>query len=380
MHDAMRRRGLTAAGLSGLVAPWSWALASGETAPTLRLGQSLPLSGPHAVLGIPVRAAAKFAFEELAQPRARGPRVQLISVDDGGHPERTAVNVKLLASEQRVHALFGFVGGGADRVGARAAAAEGLPYVAPLSGAVELRSRNSPGTFTFRASHADEIRYIARHVETINVTRLALVYEYNFMGWELRDTVLDLMGTGAGREVALTSIDREGSPYSVPGAVAAVLAKRPQAIILGSNAVASAAVVKALRAEGYAGYLYALSSVGTQALGDLLGPWVTGIAVTTVVPFALSDKTAVARRHRKFCLRHGLSPSAHSMEAWLAANLFVEAVKGLGAVTPDAIAGMLNVAPPMDFGDYTCQWHGAQPNPRAAVSLAVYDRNGRLLV
>jgi hypothetical protein len=41
---------------------------------------------------------------------------------------------------------------------------------------------------------------------------------------------------------------------------------------------------------------------------------------------------------------------------------------------------MLNVAPPMDFGDYTCQWHGAQPNPRAAVSLAVYDRNGRLLL
>lgn len=123
--------------------------------------------------------------------------------------------------------MFGFVGGGADRIGSRAAAAEGLPYVAPVSGSVELRTARSPGTFAFRASHAEEIRYIARHAETIGVRRLALVYEYNFLGWELRDTVLDLLEAGGNPAVALTSVDREGSRDSMPGAVEAVLPQRP---------------------------------------------------------------------------------------------------------------------------------------------------------
>ena len=346
---------------------------------SLRLGQSLPLSGPHAVLGNAYRTAAVAAFEDLAGQAANGPRVELISLDDGGQPERTAVNVKLLASEYRVKAAFGFVGGGADRVGSRAAAVEGLPYVAPVSGSIELRSAHSPGTFTFRASHADEIRYIARHVETIGLTRLALVCEYNFLGWELRDTVLELIEAGRQRDVVLTSIDREGSPYSVPGAVEAALAKQPQAVILGANAVAAAAFIRAARAAGFKGYFYALSSVGTQGLGAVLGPLVAGVSVTQVVPFVLSNKTVVTRRHRAFCARHGIAPSSHSMEAWLAATLFFESAKRLRSVTPAAIAEALTHSPPLDFGDFTGQWYASRPNPKAFVSLAVYDRNGRLI-
>jgi branched-chain amino acid transport system substrate-binding protein len=352
-----------------------------ETSGVLRLGQSLPLSGPHASLGTAYRAAAMATFGEFARTAAtsNAPRVELISLDDGGQPERTAVNVKLLAAEHRVHALFGFVGSGADRVGSRAAVVEGLPYVAPVSGSVELRTSRSPGTLTFRASHAEEIRYIARHAETIGVTRLALVYEYNFLGWELRDTVLDLLEAGGNRQVALTSIDREGSPYSVPGAVEAVLTKQPQAIILGSNALASAGFVRAARSAGFKGYLYALSSVGSQGLGEQLGPLVSGISITQVVPFALSSKTAVSRNHRAFCSRHRIEPSSHSMEAWIGATLFVESMKRLRSIGSAAIADALTASVPFDFGDYIGQWYASRPNPKAYVSLAVYDRYGRLI-
>lgn len=352
-----------------------------DTSGALRLGQSLPLSGPHAVLGTAVRASAMATFAELARTDSSSsvPRIELISLDDGGQPERTAVNVKLLATEHRVQALFGFVGSGADRVGSRAAVTEGLPYVAPVSGSVELRTSRSPGTFTFRASHAEEIRYIAKHAETIGVTRLALVYEYNFLGWELRDTVLDLLEAGGNRQVALTSVDREGSAYSMPGAVEAVLTKQPQAIILGSNAVASAAFVRAARSAGFKGYLYALSSVGSQGLGEQLGPLVSGISVTQVVPFALSGKTEVSRNHRAFCSRHRIEPSSHSMEAWIGATLFVASMKRMRGTGAAAIVDALTASAPLDFGNYEARWYASQSSPKAYVSLAVYDRHGRLI-
>lgn len=376
---SLRRRNLMVAAFGAAVGAPALVRARTDPAGVLRLGQSLPLSGPHAVLGRAFQASAVAAFSDLTRQGWAGPRIELVSLDDGGVPERTAVNVKLLASEHGVQALFGFVGGGADRAGSRAAAAEGLPYVAPVSGSVELRSALAPGTFTFRASHADEIRHIARHVETIGVTTLALVNEYNPLGWELRDTALELMQPGAGRDIVLTSIDREGSAYSVPGAVEVILAKKPQAVVLGSNAVASAALVRAARAAGFKGYFYALSSVGTQGLGELLGPLVAGISVTQVVPFALSSKSAVARTHRAFCVRNGIVPSAHSMEAWLAATLFVESMRRLKRVDPTAISEALASAPAVEFGDYTGRWYLSRPHPKAFVSLSVHDRIGRLI-
>lgn len=217
-----------------------------------------------------------------------------------------------------------------------------------------------------------------RHFETIGLTKLALVYEYNFLGWELRDTALDLLGSATRSEIVLSSIDQEGSRYSVPGAVEAILAKQPQAILLGSNAVASASFVRAARAAGFKGYFYALSTVGT-GLGALLGPLVAGIAVTQVVPFVLSSKSVVAAKHRAFCSRHGLAPSSHSMEAWLGATLFVESMARLRSITPKAISEALITSSPVDFGDYTGQWYASRPNPRAFVTLSVYDRFGRLI-
>ena len=374
----LNRRTLLANGLGVALAATLPARAQAATG-TLRLGQSLPLTGPHAALGSAYLGSALATFKELNASAPEAPRIELISVDDGGQSERTATNVKLLASEHGVQGLFGFLGAGADRVGSRAAVIEGLPYIAPVSGSVELRTPNAPGTFTFRASHADEIRYIAKHVEVIGVTKVALVYEYNFLGWELRDTVLDLIASGLQREVALTSIDAEGSGYSVPGAVEAVMAKQPQAVILGSNAVATASFVRAMRTAGFRGYFYALSSVGSQGLGNLLGPQVAGISVTQVVPFALSEKSQVARKHRAFCARHQLKPSAHSMEAWLSATMLFESVRRLKAPGPRTLMEALASAAPVDFGGYTAQWHASRPVAKAYVDLAVHDRYGRLI-
>jgi ABC-type branched-subunit amino acid transport system substrate-binding protein len=164
----------------------------------------------------------------------------------------------------------------------------------------------------------------------------------------------------------------------VPGAVATIMEKNPQAIILGSNDVASSALVSALRTAGYKGYVYALSGVGSQGLVTRLGPLAHGISVSQVVPFPLSDSIPVAREHRAFCSRHGIEPTFHTMEAWIGAGLFIEAVKATRATQPTEIARALANAPEFNFGGYFARWYESRPNPLTRVSLTVYDRDGKL--
>jgi branched-chain amino acid transport system substrate-binding protein len=359
-------------------------LATGQTQGTrtsvIKLGQSLPLSGPYAVLGRSYQAAALATFDEANSSRELGgARFELISLDDEGQPDITTSNVKRLATQHGVNALFGFVGPGADRAGAMAAEAAGLPYIAPVSGSVELRSARRPGTYVFRASHADEIRYIAHHAELIGVTRMALVYELTFLGLEMRNSMLDLLQGNSRKEIILANIDTAGSEYTVPGAVATIMSNQPQAIVLGSNDVASASFVRGIRAAGFKGYLYALSSVGSQGLASQLNELVAGISVTQVVPFALTDTSAVSRKHSAFCRRHGITPTFHSMEAWIGATLLVETAKRARGQNSKALSEALNSAPPVEFGGFSAQWYASKPNPRAPVSLTVYDKNGRLI-
>ena len=143
--------------------------------------------------------------------------------------------------------------------------------------------------------------------------------------------------------------------------------------------MASAAFVRAARLAGFKGFLYALSSVGSQGLGEQLGALVSGISLTQVLPFALSGKTAVGRNHRAFCSRHRIEPSSHSMEAWIAATLFVESMKRVRGNGTAAIADALTASAPVEFGGYVGQWYASRPNPKAYVSLAVYDQGGRLI-
>lgn len=372
-----RRSLLAAMGLAAITPAWSQP--TGGPDKTIRLGQSLPMTGPHALLSTAYRHSAAAVFKD-ANERAQGQgmRYELVSLDDGGDPEKTTANVARLVAGQGVNALFGFGGEGANRAGAMAAEAAGLPYIAPVSGAVELRSPLRPGTFVFRASHSDELRYIARHAETIGLSRIALVYELTFQGLEIRNAMLGLLDGDRRENAVLASIDTAGSAYTVPGAVATVMQGHPQAVVLASNDVASAAYVRALRGAGYKGYLYALSSVGSQGLAGRLGSLVTGIAVTQVVPLPNTDALKVCFDHRTFCARHGITPSFHSMEAWMGATMFVEATSGLRGTQAAEIAKALRNAREHDFGGYFGRWFESSPNPLAQVSLTVYDRDGRL--
>ncbi|HEX6706161.1 MAG TPA: ABC transporter substrate-binding protein [Albitalea sp.] len=381
----MQRRllllGLPAASLlPSLMLPRAAHAARTSGALPIRLGQSAPVTGPLSQVGIAVRDTALAVFGEVnAQGGIGGRPIELVTLDDEDRAERTAVNVKLLASQHQVMAMFGFVGAGAHRAGARGAAEEGLPYIAAFSGSQELRSGALPWIYNLRAGHSDEIEYIARHTRQIGIRRVALVSEYNSQGWELRDALIASFEARGDRVAAISSVDHEGSRYSLPGAVTSVLAGEPQAVVLGADYVASARFVDAARQAGFTGLFYTLSTVGGNALTDMLGPQAAGLSVTQVAPFPWTSSSAIGRHFQAFCARHKVEASFASMEAYLGASLLVDALRRARDMTPARLAEALDSLPPRDFGGYVGAFYGKARRAPAQVDLTVFSKTGKFL-
>lgn len=379
----MRRRSVLKLSLPGvagaaLLAPRARATPSaGEP---IRLGQSAPLSGPMAAVGRACRDAARAVFAEVnAQGGIGGRDIELVTLDDEDRAERSAVNVKLLATQHRVIAVFGCVGAGAHRAAARAAAAEGLPYVAAFSGSQELRSGLLPWVYNLRAGHADEVEYIARHTRHVGIERVSLLSEYNSQGWELRDALLAALEARGTSAASISSVDQEGSRYSLPGAVSSVLAGQPQAILLGADHVASARFVEAVRRAGFTGLFYTLSTVGGTALTERLGPEAAGLSVTQVVPFPWTTSTPLGRQFQAFCLRHRLEPSFAGMEAYLAAQLMADGLRRMREPAPARLAEALDGLAPRDFGGFVGAFYGRARRASAQVDLTVFSRTGKFV-
>ena len=74
------------------------------------LGQSVPLTGPAAQLGIQLKAGARLVLDALnAAGGVNGHRIELVSLDDGYEPDRCKANTEKLIKDG-VFALFNYVG------------------------------------------------------------------------------------------------------------------------------------------------------------------------------------------------------------------------------------------------------------------------------
>ncbi|ABE42665.1 ABC transporter substrate-binding protein [Polaromonas sp. JS666] len=303
----------------------------------VRLGQSTALTGVNGAVGRQFRDAALGWFNVVnSQGGAGGYRIELMTLDDGGVVERATTNSKLLTSTHGAAGFFGFAGPGANREGMQGAMEEGVPFIAPVSGMDVLRQRDNTNVYLLRAGHRDEIRQIIRHTRSTGTTRVALLFDYESAGWEIRDSFAQSAENAKLASSVSASVSR-GS-VDVDPAVAALVAANPQAIILAANPSASAAFVRAARKAGFGGSFYTVSTVGGQVLLDQLGQLAVGISVAQVVPFPWGGTTAISREFLGFCAASQLKPDFASMEGYIAARWLTEALKRAKPREPSAAA------------------------------------------
>src|SRR3954470_13155419 len=285
------------AGLAAMVA--SMCLhAQGVTDTEILLGQSVALSGPSEQLGRDMRQGAQLYFNAInARGGINGRKVVLKTLDDGYDPPRAADNTRRLIDQDKVFALFGYVGTPTSAAALPIFTEAHVPFVGAFTGAELLRQPFNRYVFNVRASYFDETEAIVQHLTAMSIDRIAVFYQNDAYGQAglagveraLKKRNLDVAGKGT---VERNTVD-------VKAAVDAITKAGPQAVVMIGAYKACAAFVRDMKKAGADATFWNVSFVGSKALAKELGDEGRGVQVSQVVPFPWDVTIPVVKEYRK---------------------------------------------------------------------------------
>lgn len=294
------------------------------------LGQSAAFSGPAAQLGNQFHAGAKLWFDQTNDSGGvNGRLIEIKTMDDGYEPERCLANTKQLI-ENGVFALFGYIGTPTSMVALPLIKSEGIPFIAPFTGAMALREPHLKNVFHLRASYNDETALIVKQLTHLGLKKIAVFHQNDAYGKAGLDGVNLALAKDGLMPIATATVER--NTVDVDAAVKKLTAAKPDAIVQIGTYKACAAFIRASRRAGYGGTFYNVSFVGTKALSDELGKEGAGVVVSQVVPSPYSSTRQITREFAESIKKGGDTVVANfsSMEGYLAAKLFTEGLKRAG--------------------------------------------------
>ncbi|SRR5579884_53421 len=147
-----------------LSAPFSWA-EDGVTEKEILVGMSNGQTGPTSELGNNMKAGATVYFNKVnAAGGIGGRKIKLIVRDDNYQPPLTIANTKKFIEEDKVFALFGYIGSPNSAAIVPTVTRAGVPYLFPLTGAEVIRNPVNKFIFNVRASYADEVELMVERL------------------------------------------------------------------------------------------------------------------------------------------------------------------------------------------------------------------------
>ena len=352
----------------------------GVSAARILFGQSAAFSGPARELGRNMRLGIEAAFHEAnSGGGVHGRRLELVSLDDAYEPEAAIANTFQLIEQEQVFALIGAVGTPTSRSATPVAAAAGVPYVAPFTGAEFLRDPEWRNVLNLRASYYQETEeMVARLTDDLGVTRIAVLYQD------------DSFGRAGYRGVRLALDRRAMEPVSIglyprntTAVKTALLDLRrgiPEAVIMIGAYQPVAALIRWARHVGMDTTFLTVSFVGSNALAEELGAAGEGVYVTQVVPFPTDDSLPVVGSYLRALAAYDAeaAPGFVSFEGYLAGRLAVAGIVGCDAqVTRDCFLGGLRGSDAIDVDGFELRYGDADNQGSDAVFLTRIDAGGR---
>ena len=356
------------------------ALAQGVSADRVVLGQSVALSGPAAELGIQMRNGARAYFDHVNENGGvHGRKIELITLDDGYEPARTVPNTKRLIEQDRVFALFGYVGTPTSAAALPIFTQAKVPFFGPFTGAELLRQPFNRYVFNVRASYYDETDAIVEQVVSIGGKSIAVFYQNDAYGQAGLKGVELATQKRAMKISALGTVERNSS--DVAAAVKAIAAVKPDAVVMIGAYKACAEFIRQMKRAGSGTTFYNVSFVGSKALADELGKEGAGVAISQVVPFPWGNAVPVIKEYQQLSARAGFKDYNFSaVEGFVAAKLFVEGLRRTGRdLSRERFIDTLEKMNDVDLGGF---YAGFSPKSHSAsrfVDLTIIGRDGKFL-
>ncbi len=351
------------------------ALAQGVTESEIVLGQSAAMTGPAAQLGQDMRSGAMLYFDHVNQNGGvYGRKIVLKTLDDGYESDRAAANTKKLVNDDKVFALFGYVGTPTSVASLPIFTAAKVPFVGAFTGAEALRHPVNPYIFNVRASYFDETEAIVRHLTAMSIDKIAIFYQNDAYGQAGLAGVERAMKKRNLSLVARGTVER--NTVDVAKAVAAISKANPQSVILISAYKSCAAFIRAMQKAGQNPTFWNVSFVGSKALADELGPEGRGVEISQVMPFPWDISVPVVREYRKLLDAKKGEPGYGTLEGFVAAKVMVEGLRRAGKkLDRENFLRAMNSLSDYDAGGFKVSYGPQNHSGSDFVDLTIISKN-----
>jgi branched-chain amino acid transport system substrate-binding protein len=343
------------------------------------LGQSVPLTGASEQLGKDMQVGASLYFDQInRQGGVNGRRIVLKTLDDGYEPTRAAANTKKLIHEDKVFALFGYVGTPTSAAALPIFTEAKVPFVGPFTGAELLRSPVNPYVFNVRASYYDETEAIVQHLTAMSVNRIAVFYQNDAYGQAglagveraLKKRNLDV--------VAKATVER--NTVDVKKAVADIAKASPQAVVMIGAYKSCAAYIRETKGAGQNPTFWNVSFVGSKALAKELDKEGRGVQISQVVPFPWDQTVPVVKEYRKLIDEAKGEPGFGTLEGFIAAKVMVEGLRRAGKnLSRDGFIKAMESIQDYDAGGFKVSYGPGQRSGSKFVDLTIISRDQKFV-
>jgi ABC-type branched-subunit amino acid transport system substrate-binding protein len=150
----------------------------------IRLGQTMPYSGPASAYGAYGKAQAAFFRMLNEHGGINGRKIELLSLDDGYSPPRAVEQVRKLVEQEQVLAIFSSFGTPTNAAVVKYLNLKKVPHLFVTSGAAEFADpKTYPWSMGWRVNYVAEARVYARYLlrERPNV-KIAALYQHDDAG------------------------------------------------------------------------------------------------------------------------------------------------------------------------------------------------------
>lgn len=257
----------------------------GITDTEIVLGMSNAQTGPASGLGKGMLTGADAFFKELNEKGGvNGRKIKLVVKDDGYEPEKAIDSTLSLIEDEKVFALFGYVGTPTANAVIPLVKDAKIPLVGLFTGAMTLRNPVTKEIINVRASYDDETEVLVdRFIKDTGAKKFAVLYQNDGFGLAV------LSGTEKALKKRGMEIAGKGSfqrnTVAINEGFTAVREAKPDAVVLVGPYTPIAAIVKLAKQEKLPAKLATVSFVGTDNLVSAVGIDGDGVVISQVVPF-----------------------------------------------------------------------------------------------
>jgi ABC-type branched-subunit amino acid transport system substrate-binding protein len=169
----------------------------------IRIGQTMPYSGPASAYGVVGKAEAAYFAMVNEQGGVNGRKINFISLDDGYSPPKTVEQTRKLVEQDEVLLIFQSLGTPTNTAIQKYLNAKKVPHLFLATGANKWSDPKAfPWTMGFNPSYQAEGRIFARHVlDTKPDAKIALLYQNDDFGKDYVIGVKSLLGDKAAKMI-----------------------------------------------------------------------------------------------------------------------------------------------------------------------------------